>query len=356
MKNAVTPQDFGAVGNGKADDTTAFQKAVDSGYDVFIPSSRKETYLITDTIRITNNQCKRIYGEPLSRMSDAGAIVANFSSKDNPKATALFDIHTCALRIAGLRFISKAVNSHRAGILINAMDESICDYDIRMDNCSIKNYYKVSCFTGRGLEFISNTIGSCNYLMELYWNDEADTNHNHPAEYDQRGIAVKNNRLHAITSGFITVKQGHAYGLHFNGNTVDNGKGYLIRSYGTAIGWNVSGNVIQGIRGAFPVIDFRKGMTNCIITGNTFLSDKGYWEGTTDTVDSWLKCAGDTTGSIINSNVFKNASKGFMTFNNINGTAIIGNVFHNQMKSSDKAVTIKGKSENTTITGNAILS
>ena len=352
MKNPVTPQDFGAVGNGKADDTGAFQKAVDSGFDVYVPTARRETYLITKPIRITKTQCKRIYSEPFARLSDYGAIIADFSGSDSPKATPLFDVGICSLRIGGLRVMSRAVNGHRAGVMISAMDESVCDYDIRIEHCAVKNFYRIACFTGRGLEISSSTIGSCNHIAELHWNNDADTNKNHPAEFDQRGISIKNCRLHGITSSFLTVKSGHAYGLHFEGNTIDNGRGYLVRAYGQAWGWNISGNVVQGINGDFAVMDFRKGMRNCVISGNTFLSDRGYWIGSDGTVDTWLKCGGDTSGCIIMGNAFKNAKTGFMSFNNLVDSVIIGNVMQDDTESTPTGITVKGKNLNTAILAN----
>ena len=48
-KGFVTPQDYGAVGDGTTDDTTAIQNAINSGKDVYIPSG---TYKITSTINI----------------------------------------------------------------------------------------------------------------------------------------------------------------------------------------------------------------------------------------------------------------------------------------------------------------
>ena len=54
---SVTPQMFGAVADGLADDTAAVRAAIDSGSAVYFP---KGTYLITDTITI--NGGVRLYG------------------------------------------------------------------------------------------------------------------------------------------------------------------------------------------------------------------------------------------------------------------------------------------------------
>lgn len=53
----VTPQMFGAIGDGISNDTNAIQKAVDSEYDVFFPAG---TYLIKSAIKVTKS--KHIYG------------------------------------------------------------------------------------------------------------------------------------------------------------------------------------------------------------------------------------------------------------------------------------------------------
>lgn len=53
MDHYVTPQDYGAKGNGWTDDTDAVQKAIDSGKSVFFPYGE---YLITEPLIITNKK------------------------------------------------------------------------------------------------------------------------------------------------------------------------------------------------------------------------------------------------------------------------------------------------------------
>lgn len=351
----ITPQTYGAKGDGVTDDTEAFQKAVNSGRDVYVPTARSETYLITSPIKITKKQCKRIFSDA-ARRSDSGAIIASFAEQTEPRATPLFDVHTQLLTISGLRFVSRAADGHRAGIFLNAMDDSVCDYDIQIDRCSIKNFYQPILFKGRGLEIMNSQIVSCQYIADLYWDDDKDSNANHPAMYDQRAITIKNCRLHNIGSAFLRVRSGHAYGLHFEGNTVDNGRGYLIRAYDQAYGWNISGNIIQGINGNFDVMEFRKGMQDCVIAGNTFISDKGYWDGTENTVSSWIKCGGNVVSSVINSNIFKNTDGVFMTFNNLEGSTVVGNAIHNTTASTNPAINITGRCKRSAVVGNTIAS
>ena len=345
---------FGAKGDGKTDDTAAFQKAVNSGYDVFVPTSHHESYLITNTIQITNKQCKRIFSETINRMGTSG-IIADFSNCPDPKTTPLFDVHIQLFRLAGLRFFGRA-GEHRIGLFLKARDEDLCDYDIRIEQCSVKNFYRILSVTGRGCEIYNSTITSSNYLGDFYWIDEKDSNNNHPAMYDQRAICIKNCRIHNMSSAFLIIRSGHAYGLHFEGNTVDNGTGFLVRAYDQAWGWNISGNVIQGIKGEFPFMDFRKGMQNCVITGNTFISDTGYWVGSEKTVNSWIKSAGSTRSSIISNNVFKNSEGEFMAFSNIQGTCINGNAMHNVRESTLPAIRITNNCHKNSFVGNTFIS
>ena len=53
MDYFVTPQDFGAKGNGWTDDTKAVQQAIDSDKSVFFPYGE---YLITEPLVITNKR------------------------------------------------------------------------------------------------------------------------------------------------------------------------------------------------------------------------------------------------------------------------------------------------------------
>lgn len=350
----VTPQKYGAIGDGKADDTAAFQKAVDSGFDVFVPTERKQIYRITG-IRIRNKRCRRIFSDGIAVRNDSAGILADFAGAKDPKAAALFEVHTQTLTVGGLRIFSNMVNSHRAGLVISAMNPDVCDYDVKLIDCGVHHFYKVMEGFGRGFEIVSCVIASTQYILDLHWDDAKDSNKNHPAEYDQRGINIKQCRLHDIVSGFIIVRSGHAYGLHFEGNTCDNGKGFLIRAYDQAYGWNITGNVIQGISGDFVVMDFRKGLRNCVISGNTFLSDEGYWVGKEGTVACWLKAGGNTTGSVIGNNVFKNAEGSFLTFKNLNGTAITGNAMYNKTATENQAISITGKTAQSQILGNAIV-
>jgi hypothetical protein len=57
-ETCVTPQDFGAVGDGSTDDTVAIQAALTASRRVYFPPA---TYKITNTLTLTDNTC--VYGD-----------------------------------------------------------------------------------------------------------------------------------------------------------------------------------------------------------------------------------------------------------------------------------------------------
>lgn len=65
LAQTVSVKDFGAVGNGVADDTTAIQDAVNTGLDVFFPSG---TYLFTTEITV-NSDNQALYGQGVLKPS-----------------------------------------------------------------------------------------------------------------------------------------------------------------------------------------------------------------------------------------------------------------------------------------------
>jgi len=83
--------EFGARGDGRADDTSALQRAIDARDELFIPEG---TYLISDTLRL--RPCSRVFGEMWSQLvlkadsdgfRDPASRKAMVGIPDSPEAT-----------------------------------------------------------------------------------------------------------------------------------------------------------------------------------------------------------------------------------------------------------------------------
>lgn len=109
LKDYVTPQMFGAVGDGETDDTEAVQIALTSGAEcVYFP---KGSYLISDTIDIPANKIVQMEGHieslsgvDLEDLAGADLAIINFSG-----SAAVFTLHDGAKLMGGLIYAPESL-------------------------------------------------------------------------------------------------------------------------------------------------------------------------------------------------------------------------------------------------------
>ena len=366
----VTPKMYGAVGDGVTDDTAAFQAALNSGYDVFIPTGRGEKYIITDTLTIPRS-CRRIHGDGLPRGSSAhGAVwfkVPNVGTLTEQRNKPLFSVgNTEAVGIHGIHFHCAPADGgdNRVGTFLDATS-TYCDKDINITDAWIANFYTEFNFRGRGLTVINSWLTSASTVAILNWDDENDSQRSsHPASMGQRAIRFQNNRIHSIQSDFWIIQSGHAYGMVIEGNIIDHGQGKIIRAYDEAWNWNISGNLFQCIDGHTSsgltmnaMVAFNKGAKNCIIDSNIFSADPTYWESG-KVPDGWITVTDGYSmrSCTITGNTFKDYGLRGIWLTNSDGTTITGNTFETSMESAIAAFVIRGPQVNTVITGNTLTS
>lgn len=354
----ITPIMMGAVADGVADDTAAFQAAVNAGYDVFVPTSNGQKYRITSTITIPST-CRRIYSEGVPRgTATVGAVIfdltGNGGSVSSNRNIPMFRIgdSTEAFSMYGFTVKCNAQEGSRVGLFMDATTTALCDKDITITSMTITNFYRMFNVWGRGFTVNNCGLTSSNHIATFAWDDSLDSNKNHPSEMNHRGIMFKNNRLHSITSSFFTFTSGHAYGFTLIGNTADVGRGVIIDSTDEAWNWLIEGNVFQGMHchtvggnsnGA--AIQLKGGARNCIVSNNAFSADPLFWDvdtGDGKIPDGYIDIDGIATGCNIVGNNFRNCYKDCVAVQSANGVIISNNIFDNVGTTEGAAVTVGG--------------
>lgn len=108
IKDYVTPQMFGAVGDGSADDTTAFQDAIDSGKPVCIPSG---SIIRVDGSVVINNTATIFGYGPESKLRVYGSIATD---SDNSHILEMFGFTFECYKITGTALIINKTNNSNA--------------------------------------------------------------------------------------------------------------------------------------------------------------------------------------------------------------------------------------------------
>lgn len=347
----VTPQLYGAVADGVHDDTVAFQAALDSGHDVYVPTALNEKYRITSTLNLSKS-AQRIYGDGLYRggsVNTGGCIIfdmSNYTTTAELQTVPLFRTNDRQMtHFYGLRFNATYTgplenSDDNYGVLIDAattvvddqvVPNTLADKDVEVAGCSVVNFYRAFDIRGRGFGLTDSSIVSCTYVARFNWADENESNGNNLPCYGQRAITFKNNRFHS-NAATIYVESGHAYGLMFTNNTMDHGRGYVLIAENEAWNWVISGNTFDSLYNQ-AVYDapfwFKDGAKCCSITGNVFACEPNYWQSTIQRFPprTYIKSDDAFTGCTISGNVFRVSQESLLTFTTIPQTTISNNVF-----------------------------
>lgn len=330
----VTPQLFGAVADGDADDSPAIQAAVNSGYDIYFPTDHGEIYSIKSTVSIPRGKTRKLYGSANARgTASAGVLRRLYStSHDTSQNAAMFRLEGGAQGIvfANLRVImGHVIDEHtteNSGVFLDARTFKNKDKDVIIKNCMFADGEEVIQFDGRGLEVSSTTFGSCGIAASITWDSSLSADN-----YESRGIAFLGCRFHACVSDYVVrVDSGHAFGFRMEDCLADASLHGLLYAAEQANNWNVSGNVVQRAyrySGNANLIRFEGGAVNAVINGNILKSSS-----TSAPMDHLLYISGDSENVTITGNVFDGTHRSAVRLSgsgNTAGVVISNNAFAN---------------------------
>ena len=269
VAGATTPQDFGAVADGVADDTAAIQAAIDAQSSkknkvVYFPPG---TYRTTRTIVIPdrNGAFSRLLLVGASTMGLRTSIIS--SEFDG---TAIF-LRAALAGIRGLCFVAPASLTKTVALHI-ARDPGVAspgtdDMDATITECTFIEYHTAVKQVGRGLVFTNNLVAIGDIGLDISWPTAGvDGDGVHLLPYGMRKWLVEGNHFHSMG---IAVTTTGADAKNFRGavianNVLDIGKRLFV---GGIINSTFSGNVVEnGNNGA--VISISSGGTNLTFTGN----------------------------------------------------------------------------------------
>lgn len=244
LNHFVNVKDFGAIGDGITDDTNAFQSALDSGYNVFVPFQNNELYLLTETINFSKSH-QYLFSLPADlgslavkteTSSGRGYIIssANVAIRSQYAGTAIVNIN-----------VSSNINSGgtRNGTGIQIITSGLEDSDCYIYGCYIYGFVNGIDFTGRGFTCYGNSMTyNENSIVLSFTSDGSGGNIYQQPLTGYRAINIQFNRFHATTI-CITNKTGVINGGIIANNLNDNGFRFIY-DIGGMVYTNIVNNTI----------------------------------------------------------------------------------------------------------------
>lgn len=271
----TTPQDFGAVADGVADDTSAIQQAIDAqgtrdNKIVYFPPG---TYRITQTLTVPDGT------GPTGNFSRL--VLAGAGTMGSRTSIIQVDFDGTALHIAaplsalyGLCFVVAAGLKNSLGVL-TARDPGIGeatntdDVDTTITECTFVEFYTAVKHVGRGMVFTNNLVATGDFGLDISWPEEGVAGSGvHLLPYGMRKWLIEGNHFHSMGTAIRTTGPHAASfrGAIIANNILDIGRRLFA---GGVINSTFAGNVVENASGG-PVVNVTSGGTNLTFTGNVF--------------------------------------------------------------------------------------
>lgn len=272
----TTPQDFGAVADGVADDTDAIQQAIDAQLEktnkiVYFPPG---TYRTTKTVVIPDLAAP---GAPnFNRILLAGASTMGLRTSIIAPD---FDGTTIFLRaplagIRGLCFVAPKSLTNTVALHIardpGAPAPGTDDMDATITECTFIEYYTAVRQVGRGLVFTNNLVAVGDIGLDISWpvnNDGVDGDGVHLLPYGMRKWLVEGNHFHSMGIAVTTTgADAHNFrGAVIANNVLDIGKRLFV---GGIVNSTFAGNVVENGDAEVSIVSITSGGTNLTFAGN----------------------------------------------------------------------------------------
>ncbi|QHY98853.1 Pectate lyase superfamily protein [Streptomyces sp. S4.7] len=387
VANATTPQDFGAVGDGIADDTEAIQQAIDAQRErknkiVYFPPG---TYRVTRTLVIPDAETSGAGHFNRTVLAGAGTMGSRTSVIDvDFDGTGLL-VRAPLAAIRGLCFVVQPSLKNTTAVNIardpGAEPPNTDDMDATITECTFIEFYTAVKHVGRGLVFTNNLVAVGDFGLDISWPTSGVGGSGvHVLPYGMRKWLIEGNHFHSMGTAIVTsgadahnfrgaviannildigrrLFSGGIINSTFSGNVVENGSSgsvVAITSGGTNI--TFTGNILGGGEpdgGGRPshAIEFRPEASarNVTITGNSF----NWIEG------SPVYFATAASEVTLSANVFDNWNllkeerwSAIRINGDANGVAVLANAFGENPFAKAPPVRVIGKLSGSTITGN----
>ncbi|WP_162605728.1 glycosyl hydrolase family 28-related protein [Jiangella aurantiaca] len=278
LAGAATPQDFGAVGDGAADDTNAIQQAIDAQLTkpnkiVYFPPG---TYRITRTLVIPDVEGNLAPNFNRLVLAGAGTMGSRTSIIDVDFNGTGILLQAPLAAVRGLSFVAPASLTNTIGIHIardagRGTQSNTDDMDATITECTFVEFFTAVKHVGRGLVFTNNLVAVGDVGLDISWPTGGVAGSNvHVLPYGMRKWLIEGNHFHSMSFAITTTgADAHNFrGAIIANNILDIGRRLFT---GGIINSTFSGNVVEnGATNAADaaVISVKSGGSNLTFTGN----------------------------------------------------------------------------------------